>query len=387
MRDKVVSAFQTHFRRPPEVIVRAPGRVNLLGGHTDYNEGYVLPVAVDRAAWVAAVPTDVREAHVHALDLGSHVAFPLDPVPPPQGDWADYSRGVAWALQERGLETVGMEATLTSSVPVGSGLSSSAALEVAFTHTWQVLADFELTRRDLALACQWAENNYVGVNCGILDQMASSCGVEGRALLLDCRTLEIDPVPLPAGVAIVAADTGVRRRLASSEYNVRRAQCEQAVKILSEHLPSIRALRDVSVDGLEQLKGHLPGVVYRRARHVVSDNARVLQAAEALRAGDVATVGALMNACHASLRYDYEVSSPELDTLTEAAWEVEGCYGARLTGAGFGGCIVALVAEEKVPDFESHVPAIYEATFGRQPEIYVCRSAGGVRMIEDLRIQ
>ncbi|MBU0704724.1 MAG: galactokinase, partial [Chloroflexi bacterium] len=319
-----------------------------------------------------------REIRVRALDLDDKATFSLDPVPPSEGNWADYPRSVAWALQERGLKLVGIEAVLTSDVPVGAGLSSSAAVEVAFACVWQQLSGFALDRRELALTCQRAENGYVGVNCGVLDQMASSCGVEGHALLLDCRTLEIDPVPLPADVAIVVADTGVRRQLASSEYNTRRAQCEQAVQILREHLPSIQALRDVSASDLERLKGHLPETIYRRARHVTSDNARVVRAAEALRAGDVATVGTLMRACHISLRDDYEVSSPELDALAEAAWEVRGCYGARLTGAGFGGCIVALVAADGVTDFETRVSAAYEAAFGRRPDIYVCRSADGV---------
>lgn len=377
MLAKAASAFETHFGRPPEIVVRAPGRVNLLGGHTDYNAGYVLPVAIDRAAWIAAAPIAAREARIHALDLDGRAAFPLAPVPPSEGNWADYPRSVAWALRERELALAGMEALLTSDVPVGAGLSSSAAVEVAFACAWQTLSGFALDRRELALTCQRAESGYVGVNCGILDQMASSCGVEGHALLLDCRTLEIELVPLPADVAIVVADTGVRRRLASSEYNLRRAQCERAVRILREHLPGIRALRDVSADDLERLKEYLPEIAYRRARHIVSDNARVLQAAQALRVGDAATVGALMKACHVSLRDDYEVSAPELDTLSSAAWEVEGCYGARLTGAGFGGCIVALVIADRVPDFERRVSATYEAAFRRKPDIYICRSADG----------
>jgi len=378
MQAKAASAFETHFGHPPEIVVRAPGRVNLLGGHTDYNEGYVLPVAIDRAAWIAAAPITTREARVRALDLKDKSTFPLAAIPPAKGNWADYPRSVAWALQEHGLKLVGMEAVLTSDVPVGAGLSSSAAVEVAFAYTWQQLSGFALDRRNLALVCQRAENEYVGVNCGILDQIASSCGVEGHTLLLDCRTLEIELVPLPADVTIVVADTGVRRQLASSEYNVRCAQCEQAVRILREHLPSIHALRDVTPDDLERLKEHLTEVAYRRTRHVVGDNARVLRAAEALRAGDVVTVGALMKACHVSLREDYEVSAPELDTLAEAAWEVEGCYGARLTGAGFGGCVVALVTADEVPGFEAHVSATYEAAFGRKPDIYVCRSTDGV---------
>jgi len=380
MQTRVLSAFETRFAHQPAIVVRAPGRINLLGGHTDYNEGYVLPVAVDRAAWAAAAAIDAREVLVRALDLGGDAIFPLDVIPPSDGGWADYPKGVAWALQERGLRPVGMEAVLTSDVPVGAGLSSSAAVEVAFAYAWQQLSGFQLDRRDLALVCQRAENGYVGINCGIMDQMTSALGAEGYALLLDCRTLEVEPVPLPAGIVIMVADTGVRRRLATSEYNVRRAQCEQAVRMLRERLPGIRALRDVSLDDLKRLRAHLPEVIYRRALHVVTGNMRVLLAAAALRRGDLVTVGALMKACHASLRDYYEVSSPELDRLVEAACEVAGCYGARLTGAGFGGCVVALVATDAVPDFEAHVSAIYESAFDRRPAaIYTCRSADGVK--------
>jgi galactokinase len=382
MQADIISAFQSHFDRQPEIVVRAPGRANLLGGHTDYNDGYVLPVAIDRAAWIAATPIEAHEAHVRALDLDKAAMFSLDTIPPADGSWADYPRAVAWALQERGLELQGMEAVLSSTVPVGSGLSSSAAIEVAFGYTWQVLAGFELDRRDLALICQRAENGYVGVNCGILDQMASALGAAGHARLLDCRTLESELVPMPDGIAVIVADTKVRRQLASSEYNVRRAQCEQAVEILGEHLPGIRALRDISSEELERFREYLPDIVYRRARHVVADNARVLQAADALRDGDVVSVGELMRDCHISLRDDYEVSSPELDALAEAAWEVEGCYGARLTGAGFGGCTVSLVAEEAVPGFEVHVSQAYEDAFDCGPDIYACRVADGVARVQ-----
>jgi galactokinase len=382
MRTEVVEAFADRFGRSPALIVRAPGRVNLLGGHTDYNDGFVLPVAVDRAAWLATASTGTPQTHIHALNLKKEISFLLDALPQPQHDWADYPRGVAWSLQGDGIELTGMEAVLSSNVPIGGGLSSSAAVEVAFAYAWQQLSGFELNRRDLALACQRAENRYVGVNCGIMDQMASALGVEGHALLLDCRTLEVEPVPLPGGLAVVVADSGVRRELAASEYNVRRAQCEQAVAVLSEHLPGIRALRDVSPAELERLRVYLPEIVYRRARHVITDIQRVLDAAHALRVGDVATLGELMKACHVSLRDDYEVSSPELNRLAEAAWEVAGCYGARLTGAGFGGCIVALVAAEAVPELRDHVSDAYEETFGTRPAVYICHSADGVTAAE-----
>jgi galactokinase len=378
MRNRVVEGFVARFGRPPTVVVRAPGRVNLLGGHTDYNDGFVLPAAIDRAAWVAAAPVTRPEARVVALDLGEEAAFPLAPVPPPVGGWSDYPRGVAWALSARKAQVTGLESVLTSDVPVGAGLSSSAAVEVAFAWTWRRLAHLDLDRTEVALACQQAENEYVGVRCGVMDQMASAWGRAGHALLLDCRTLTVEPVPLPAGVAILVIDTGVRRALAASEYNRRRRECEEAVRILSQYLPGVRAMRDVSPSDFARLEHHLPGVLRRRARHVVSENARVLVAAGALQHGNPQQLGEAMKRCQQSLRDDYEVSSPELDLLAEASWTVPGCYGARLTGAGFGGCVVALVAEDAVDDLASHVSRAYEARFGHRPTVYVGRAADGV---------
>lgn len=379
---RATEGFRERFGGSPTVVVRAPGRVNLLGGHTDYNEGYVLPAAVDRAAWVAARPVDRPEAHIVALDLQAEAAFPLEPVPPRDGTWADYPRGVAWALQGAGVRPRGLQAVLSSDVPVGAGLSSSAAVEVAFAWTWKVLSGAEIDRTRLALLCQRAENEYVGVRCGVMDQMAAAWGRAGHALLLDCRTLDVEPVPLPEDVAIVVMDTGVRRELAASEYNRRRQECEEAVRILSRHLPDVRALRDVTPEAFFRLQDRLPEPIRRRARHVVTDNARVLDAVAALRAGDLVTVGQAMRRCHESLRDDYEVSSPELDRLAEAAWAFPGCYGARLTGAGFGGCVVALVEADRVPAFGHHVAAAYEASFGRRPTIIACRASDGVGQVD-----
>ncbi|MBN1179841.1 MAG: galactokinase [Anaerolineae bacterium] len=374
----ISSTFERHFGAPPDVLVRAPGRVNLLGGHTDYNEGFVLPVAIDRAAWVAARRLHAPEARVAALDVGETATFALEPLTPRAGEWADYPRGVAWALQAAGHPTVGMEAALTSTVPVGAGLSSSAAVEVAFAWAWRTLAGLNIERAAVARICQRAENDYVGVKCGIMDQMASACGQEGHALLLDCRTLEVAPVPLPAGVAILVADTGVRRALAASAYNERRRECEEAVRILSQHLPGLRALRDVSPDDFRRTAHYLPEVVRKRARHVVTDNARVLEAVAALQTGDLARVGDAMRRCHVSLRDDYAVSSPELDLLAETAWAVEGCYGARLTGAGFGGCAVALTDEGAVEGLVAALETAHLAAFDRTPAIYRCKAAEGV---------
>ncbi len=380
LRQKVVESFRARFGRDPAVVVRAPGRVNLIGEHTDYNDGFVLPVAVDRAAWVAAAPLPDRTVRLIALDMGGEEAsFSLDAIPPRQGNWADYPRGVAWALGERGLALSGMEAVLTSDVPIGAGLSSSAAVEVAFAWTWKVLSGLELERTELARLCQRAENEYVGLRCGIMDQMASVWGQKDHAILIDCRTLEVEHVPIPPGVAIVVADTMVRRELATSEYNRRRWECEEAVRILLEYLPGIRALRDVSLEDLERYGHHLPPVLLKRARHVVTCNARVLKTVAAFRAGDLETVGQAMHRSHISLRDDYEVSSPELDTLAEAAWEVPGCYGARLTGAGFGGCIVALADIGAVDNLARHLREVYEARFGRTPTVTVCYASDGAR--------
>ena len=383
---KVTRAFYARFQRQPQIVVRAPGRVNLIGEHTDYNDGFVLPVAVEQAAWVAASPRDDPWATVRAVNMGNdEKIFPVDRVPSSSGGWADYPQAIVWALLEQGLRPVGIDAVLLSDVPVGAGMSSSAAVELAFAYTWKQLSGFDMRRAELALLAQRAENEYVGVNCGIMDQMISACGKAGHAMLLDTRSLERGYFPLPDDTAIVVVDSLVRRSLAASEYNIRRAQCEQAVSILKEHMPEIEALRDVSSTNLEYLGHYLPEVVLRRARHVVLENGRVLNVAQALHRGDVKLVGALMVAGHRSLRDDYEVSIPELDALVEAAMEVTGCYGARLTGAGFGGCVVALAAMDAVPELQSHVNDVYEARFGKRPAVYVTRSTEGVSEVDVLR--
>jgi galactokinase len=379
LQDKAARAFYARFQRRPKGIFRAPGRVNLIGEHTDYNDGFVLPVAVDRAAWLAASPREDAWATVRALDMkNDEQTFPVDRIPSSDGGWSDYPKGVVWALLEDNFKLAGLDAVLTSDVPVGAGMSSSAALEVVFGYTWMAFSDFKLDLPDLALLCQKAENQYVGVNCGIMDQMISACGKSGHAMMLDTRSLERTYYPMPEGIAIVVADSMVRRALTGSEYNVRRAQCEQAVSILQEHLPDVRALRDVDVASLKAHRDELPDVVYRRARHVVTENDRVLQVTQELEAGNIERVGELLIEGHESLRDDYEVSIPELDTLVEAAVEVDGCFGARLTGAGFGGCIIALADEDVVSDLESHLQERYEAAHDREPTVYLTRPADGV---------
>jgi len=380
---KVTQAYNARFQRPPELVVRAPGRVNLIGEHTDYNDGFVLPVAVDQAAWLAVGAAEDSLTTVRALDIKNDEAVFSTMEPPSSvGGWADYPKGVLWAFLDRGLNPSAINAALASDVPVGAGMSSSAAIELAFAFAWNTLGQFDISPSDLALLCQKAENQYVGVNCGIMDQMISACGKAGHAMMLDSRSLERRYFPMPEGVAIVVSDSMVRRSLAASEYNVRRAQCEQAVSHLQVSLPEIKALRDVSLSQLKRYGRDLPEVVYRRARHVVTENGRVVKFARALYAGDIETAGALMLEGHRSLRDDYEVSAVELDALVDAAAEVPGCYGARLTGAGFGGCTIALVAEAAVPEFQSHIVGVYNERFGKQPAVYVTHPADGVAAIQ-----
>jgi len=376
----VRQGFAEVFGEEPAIIVRAPGRVNLIGEHTDYNEGYVLPVAIDRNVWVAAAPRRDRQVIIHALDFGQSVAFSLDDIEYDAAQtWSNYQRGVAYFLEERGIRLPGLNAVVTGDVPIGSGLSSSAAVEVSMAYTWQVLAGFELSRVELALLCQRAENEFVGMRCGIMDQFVSALGQRDHALLIDCRSLDYQPVPIPAEAAVVVADTMKRRGLVDSEYNTRRRECEEGVRILQRYLPTIKALRDVSVAKFEAQSSKLKVQnVRKRCRHVIYENERVIKGVAALQAGDLDTFGQLMNESHASLRDDYEVSCEELDIMVGAAWKVDGVYGSRMTGAGFGGCTVSMVAAEAVGDFRAQVAAVYEEATGIAPQIYVCRAEDGV---------
>jgi galactokinase len=392
---KVREAFREKFActcgagtgaKEPDVVVRSPGRVNLIGEHTDYNDGFVLPVAIDRAIWVAAASRPDRRVVIHALDFGEMAGFGLDEVEKgPPGHWSNYARGVAALLQERGYPIGGMDAVLSGNVPIGAGLSSSAALETALAYTWQVLGGFPLERVEMALLCQEAEHRYAGSRCGIMDQYIAALGRRGHALLIDCRSLEYKLVPLPLeehGVAIVVCDSGVAHELAASGYNERRATCEEAVRLIGARLPGVRALRDVSMEQLQALQDELPEVVFKRSRHVISENARTLESVAALQRGDLASFGQLMNASHVSQRDDYEVSCPEIDALVELAWQVAGCYGSRLTGGGFGGCTVSLVDSQALDTFRDQVAQAYQVAFGRTPKIYTCSVEEGASVVK-----
>ncbi len=370
--------FLAAFGEPPAFIVRAPGRVNLIGEHTDYNDGFVFPLAIDRCAMIALRPRADRCVRVISLDMGEDQSFDLASLPrPDETRWIDYIIGVAWALQRGGYALAGWEGILAGDVPIGSGLSSSAALELAAARAFYCVGDFSWDAAQMAQIGRAAENEWLGIQTGIMDQMISAAGVEGRALLIDCRSLEATPAPLPATTAIVILDTGTRRGLVGSAYNERRAQCEAAARHFG-----IAALRDIDLATFSERAAELQSLIRRRAQHVISENARTLQARDAMLAGDAEALGALMIASHRSLRDDFEVSSPALDTMVDCANADPSCYGARMTGAGFGGCAVALVRSDAAAGFLHRVGACYQAATGKKPALYVTRASAGASTLQ-----
>lgn len=389
LRQKVMHAFQQHFGADPQYVVRAPGRVNLLGEHVDYNEGFVIPAAIDRATIIACRLSSTSHSSILALDLGDDTAFNLKSIQNKKTTrgtdlpgWASYPAGMQWSLHAEKLKTPGMQAVFASDVPRAAGLSSSASVEMAFGMAWQQLGGWTITPMHMAKLGQRAENQYVGVNCGIMDQFASACGVKDHLLFLDCRSLEWETIPLPAQVAIVIANTNVRRALAGSAYNDRRAACEEAVRILKDHLPDIHSLRDVSPQVFNRYADHLPKVVEKRARHIVEEIDRTRHAESILAKEDIIQFGKLMNECQVSLRDLYQVSCPELDAMVETAWSLPGCFGARLTGAGFGGCTVNLVAQDAAVTFGRELAQGYKRKTGLKPEVYICHAADGASLME-----
>jgi galactokinase len=377
--DSLRAAFRAAYGKSARIF-SAPGRVNLIGEHTDYNDGFVLPMAIDRRTVVAAAPRPDRKVFVQSKSIGKAEEFDLDhPGPKQRGSWLDYIEGTARALEDRGLRLNGAELLIDSDVPSGAGLSSSAALEMSVGLALSSLAhDNRLTRVELALAGQAAEHAYVGTMCGIMDQFIASLGQADHALLIDCRSLEPQAVPLALpGAVVLFFATRVKHDLASSEYNKRRAECQQGVKLLKEVLPEIRALRDVTVSDLEEHQARLPEPIRKRCRHVVTENARTVAAAHALSRNDLVEFGRLMALSHRSLREDYEVSCPELDLCVDVAASVAGVYGARMTGGGFGGCTVNLVADEAVKPVSQALRTELERRFGKRPEVFASRASNG----------
>jgi galactokinase len=374
----VQESFRALYGTAARYVARAPGRVNLIGEHTDYNDGFVLPMAIDRAICIALRPRSDRRVVIRSLDMDATERFSLDQLARNQKTWVEYIKGMAWALQARGLRLAGWEGVMAGDVPIGAGLSSSAALEMAAARAFLAVAGIAWDGATMARLGQRTENVWMGVSTGIMDQMISAGGAAGHALLIDCRTLATEPVPLPPQSAVVILDSGTRRGLVDSAYNERRAQCEEAAAYYG-----VRALRDVTVEALVARGAGLDPPVRRRARHVVAENERVLAARAAMIAGDAAALGRLMNASHASLRDDFEVSSPALDAIVACAQEQPACYGARMTGAGFGGCAVALVEADAAARFAAAVMACYQTRTGEQAAAYVTRASEGATLLVD----
>ena len=376
LRTRVIEAFDERFGTSPPLIARAPGRVNLIGEHTDYNDGFVLPMAIDRAVWIALRPRRDRRISLLSLDFGQVVEFELDALSRDGGGWSEYVRGIAWSLARAGHAPAnGWEGVVAGNVPLGAGLSSSAALELAAARAFAGAADMSWEPATMARLAQRAENEWVGVNCGIMDQMISAAGRAGHALLIDCRSLETRAVPLPPATAVVILDTGTRRGLVDSAYNERRAQCEAAAAFFA-----VPALRDVDAATFAKRSRELEPGMRMRARHVVTENERTLRAAKALERGDASEVGWLMDESHRSLRDDFEVSRQELDTIVAIARSQPGCHGARMTGAGFGGCAVALVDAHAATAIAAEVSHRYEAAVGLHASIYVTTAVDGASL-------
>ena len=369
--------FENLFGHAPR-LYRAPGRVNLIGEHTDYNEGLVMPAAIGLYCWVAIDSRSDRKLRIHSTNFSETLVTDLDTNPGPRWDWSDYVVGTALALADSGTRLKGADILVHGEVPLGSGLSSSAAIEVAVGYALLDVHGSAIDRVQLALACRKAENEFVGARVGLMDQFISSHGKRDHAIMLDCRSLETEPVPIPTDVQLIVCNTGVRHQLAAGEYNTRRAQCEEGVRRLGSVLPRLHSLRDLGLSQLEEHKEILPEVIYRRCRHVVTENERVQSAVRAFIAKDLQRVGSLMAGSHESLRDDYEVSCAELNAMVEIACTQPGIVGARMTGGGLGGCTINLVKRDSADLFERHVKQEYEERFKIDPDIYRLDATDGV---------
>ena len=382
MASRAARLFARCFGHPPRWLVAAPGRVNLIGEHTDYNDGFVLPMAIERYVVIAADTNNRSEVTLHSVTPGETATFSIRPkVTRGEPAWSNYARGVIAGFQKPGKKLAAFDAVMESSIPYGGGLASSAAVEVAMATLLEAMTGRALEPIKKAVLCQQAEHDFAGVPCGIMDQFTSILGRENHALLLDCRSRATTPVAMTnPDVTVLIINTNVRHKLAEGEYAKRRAQCETAARVLK-----VAALRDATLEMLEAARAKMEPVVYRRARHVISENQRTLHAARAIQASDWAAVGQLMHASHASLRDDYEVSCPELDIVVEIVQgmgEQAGVIGSRMTGGGFGGCVVSLVRTEAVPRIRRGVDAVYEKKTGKQAGIFSSRPAAGARVLK-----
>ena len=370
--EAVISAFEDRYQSQPPILVHAPGRVNLIGEHTDYNEGFVLPMAINHAVWIALRPRADAHVHLLSLDFKETISFSINLQLQPGKSWADYIKGTTWALEQQGYTLQGWEGVMAGDVPIGAGLSSSAAVEMAVARAFASVSGWDWEPTRMAQACQQADRNWVGIQSGIMDQMVSAAATKGHALKLDCRSLEMEHIPLPSGLLVAVLDTSTRRKLVESAYDQRVKECQAAANFFGKV-----SLRDVDEEKFYLRIAELDKLLARRARHVITENQRVLQAVDAMRNGRLQELGQILNASHASLRDDYEVSSPALNQIVEGALQAPGCLGARMTGAGFGGCAVALVEAGSAVEFTSSVSEAYQKQSGLTPKVYICTAEAG----------
>lgn len=382
MTTQITQTFQSHFSTTP-LIAFAPGRINLIGEHTDYQEGFVFPAAVEQGIWVAIQKNGQSVCRIYSLDFDQEFSFELEAFSPKKGHWATYVMGMVALLQQAGYQVQGFDMVIGGNIPVGSGLSSSAALSVAIGTAISGLFGFQVPKKSIALYGQKSEHLFAGVKCGIMDQYASAFGSKGKALLLDCRSNSHEEVPVELGeYSLMLVNSNVKHSLADTAYNKRREACEESVRILALHFPGIKTLRDIPFEDLGKVETLLPAELYPKAKHLITEIARVHLAGKALKSGDLQTFGDLLKASHKSLAQDYEVSCAELDFLAETSWKIPGVLGSRMMGGGFGGCTLNLVKTSEIVNFEKLIEAAYLDKFGLTPDFIPVRIGSGATIFE-----
>lgn len=381
MHTQITQTFQSHFYTKP-LLAFAPGRINLIGEHTDYQEGFVFPAAVEQGIWVAIQKNGLSVCRLYSLDFDQEFTFELNAFSPKKGHWATYVMGMVALLQQAGYQITGFDMVIGGNVPVGSGLSSSAALSVAIGTAISELFGFQIPKKSIALYGQKSEHLFAGVKCGIMDQYASAFGVKGKALLLDCRSTTHEEVPAEFGdYSLILVNSKVKHSLADTAYNNRREACEESVRILSHFFPGIKTLRDIPLEELEKVEQLLPAELFPKAKHQITEIARVHLAGKALKSGDLQSFGNLLKASHESLSKDYEVSCEELDFLAETSWKIDGVLGSRMMGGGFGGCTLNLVKTSELADFEQQLASAYLKKFGINPDFIPVRIGSGASIL------